>query len=158
MPAVEVYPVQAQGIGRVDYSQIVERTTEAFITSWQNSYNYFYHVPNIPAGGSLLIDIPLNPLQVVILYDFFASIPSNQLIHLIVQVEDMTGAIAICLDKTGYQTIIHRISKGVQSINHIYFTVENYAAIPETNMLIGCSGMYTSMAEFTLDASYVPPP
>jgi len=150
MPTItEVFDVQAQGIGRSDYSSAVEISTEPFITSWQSVYSHSEFV-NIPANGNTVVDIPLTQDLVVILYDFFASIPANRLIRLVVQIQDTAGAVLTVVDEQDYQTVVAHISKGAYSINNIRFVVYNFSNTPENDMVIGCAGMYTTLQQFTL--------
>jgi len=157
MPEVETYAVQAQGIGRIDYSDAVEVTTEPFVTSWQSGYNYA-SMQTVPAAGSKVVDVPIPTPQVIILYDFFASIPSNKLIRLVVETVDTFGVTSRPVDKSAYQSIVAHVSKGIYSVNTIRFTLYNYAPVIENEMVIGCSGMYTTLAEFTFDMNYFPAP
>ena len=157
MPIAEIFSVIPEGIGRVDYSQSVEVTTEPFITSWQSSYNYARMI-TVPALGNRVINVAIPTRQVVILYDFFASIPSNKLIRLVVETLDTTGVASRPVDKLAYQRIAAHVSKGIYSVNNIQFTLYNYAPVIENEMVIGCSGMYTTLAEFASDVIYLPPP
>jgi hypothetical protein len=152
MPVHE-FVAEAVGIGRADYSSAVEITTEPFVTSWQSGYSYADLV-TVPAGGNTVINVPITSNLVVILYDFFASIPSNRLIRLVVETLDTLGATSRPVDKSGYQAIVAKISKGIYSVNSIRFTVYNYATTPENNMVIGCAGMYTTLAEFAAEIGY----
>jgi len=156
MPVHE-FVAEVKGIGRKDYSSAVEITTEPFITSWQSGYNYAQLVA-VPAAGSLVVDVPIDEDLVVILYDFFASIPSNRLIRLVVETLDTLGATSRPVDKSDYQAIAAHVSKGIYSVGKIRFTVYNYAPTPENNMVIGCAGMYTTLAEFAAEVGYLPPP
>jgi hypothetical protein len=156
MPQVQQFDVKVEGIGRVDYSTGVEVTTEPFISSWQNAYHYYALSPAIPAGGHLALTIPITAYKIVILYDFIATIPSNRLIRLSVETEDMTGATTVILDKMAYQTIVARITKGAYTVNHLWLHVYNYASTPQTQLWVGCSGMYTNLAEFTLNVADLP--
>jgi len=157
MPEVQEYAVQVQGIGRLDYSSGVEVTTEPFVTSWQSGYNYANMI-SVPAAGSTVVDVAIPTALVVILYDFFASIPANRLIRLVVETLDTLGVSSRPVDKSGYQSIRAHVSKGIYSVTTIRFTLYNYATVVENEMVIGCSGMYTTLAEFASDISYFPPP
>lgn len=154
---VETYSVAVEGIGRLDYSSGVEVTTEPFVTSWQSGYNYAAMI-TVPAAGSKVINVAIPTAQVVILYDFFASVPSNKLIRMVVETLDTLGVASRPVDKMGYQKIAAHVSKGIYSVNSVRFTLYNYAAVVENEMVIGCSGMYTTLAEFTNDISYFPAP
>jgi len=149
MPVHE-FVAQVKGVGREDYSSAVEVTTEPFVSSWQSGYSYASLV-SVPAAGSKVIDVPISKNLVVILYDFFASIPSNRLIRLVVETLDTLGVASCPVDKSGYQAIAARVSKGIYSVNNIRFTVYNYSTTPENNMVIGCAGMYTTLTEFAAE-------
>jgi len=153
----ETFRVPAIAIGRQDYSTGVEVSTEPFVTSWQSGYNYA-SMQAVPAAGNRIVNVALPTDRVVILYDFFASIPGNRLIRLVVETQDTVGVLSRPVDKLEYQKIAAHVSKGIYSVNNIRFTLYNYAAVPENNMVIGCSGMYTTWAEFASDVSHFPPP
>lgn len=153
----EIFNVKAKAIGRVDYSNAVEITTEPFVTSWQSGYNYANLIA-VPAGGTTVVNVPIVTPLVVILYDFFASIPSNRMIRLTVDTSDITGTLIRAVDRLEYQSIAAHISKGIYSVINIRFTAYNYAATPETEFVIGCSGMFTTLAEFMAQVSYFPAP
>jgi hypothetical protein len=157
MPEVQQFDVAVEGIGRLDYSSGVEVTTEPFVTSWQSGYSYA-SMQTVPAAGTKVVNVALPTDQVVILYDFFASIPANRLIRLVVETLDTLGAVSRPVDKLDYQKIAAHVSKGIYSVNFIRFTLYNYAPVIENEMVIGCAGMYTTLAQFASDASYLPPP
>lgn len=148
MKVTRDFTVAARGVGRKDYSSATEKSVEPVISSWQSGYLYRGAVV-VPALGSLTTDIEVELDQVVIIYDFFASIPSNRLIRLIVQAVGEDGAVLDVLDKTSYQTVVAHILKGVEFFKIIRFITYNYADVDE-DMRIGCSGMYTSLTEYLL--------
>lgn len=144
--AVEIFTVSAKGVGRKDYSAGTELSVEPLISSWQSVY-LFYKQVSVPAGGSLVtvVGVPLN--QVVLLYDFFASIPANRLIELMVEAIDLLGIIATVVDEIAYQTVAKHVSKGFPFFKTIRFTTYNYGDVPE-NFRIGCVGLYTSAEQY----------
>jgi len=149
---IQEYDVAIEGIGRVDYSNAVEVTTEPVITSWQNVYTDSALVA-IPALGSTVVDLPITSDLVVIIYDFFASIPSNRLIRLEVIEIDSAGLSVTVLRETKYQTIAAHMSRGRKFQNRIQFVVYNYAPVPEPAMQIGAAGIFTTEQEFYLSIS-----
>ena len=153
MPIVETYPVVVEGIGRVDYSNAVEITTEPVITSWQNVFTFSELVAPIPAGGSLAVNMPIPSDLVVIIYDYFASIPANRLIRLVVEMVDPAGPVITVLDELAYQTVSIHLLRGKTFVGSIRYTLYNYAATPETGMRIGAAGIYTTEDQFTLHIS-----
>lgn len=158
MPVLEKsYSVQPRAIGRVDYSSAIEVTTEPFVTSWQSGYNYAALI-TVPAAGSIVVNVPIATPLVVILYDFFASIPSNKMIRLIVECSDIAGTLIQAVNRLEYQAITAHVSKGIYSVTNIRFTAYNYFAAPETEFVIGCSGMFTTLAEFTAEVQHFSPP
>jgi len=145
--ALETFAVPAKGVGRKDYSAATEMSVEPVISSWQSVYLY-YEALFVPAGGSIVrdVDTPLN--QVVLLYDFFASIPANRLIRLKVEAVDALGVAYINVDEAAYQTVATHISKGYPFFKTIRFTAYNYGDEDEWNFWIGCAGLYTSEEQY----------
>jgi hypothetical protein len=52
MPEVERYTVKTEGVGRVDYSLMVEHSTEPTVRSYQSNYNHS-EVISVPANYSI---------------------------------------------------------------------------------------------------------
>ncbi len=142
MPATFVVP--AKGVGRRDYSAATEKFVEPVISSWQSVYTG-YQAVSVPAGGSVVTDIQVALDQVVLLYDFFASIPANSLIRLLVEAVDALGAVTV-IDKTTYQTVAEHVLKGYPFFQIIRFTTYNYGVAQDFR--IGCCGLYTSLGEY----------
>lgn len=143
------FPVIARGIGRKDYSTATEVSVEPVISSWQSVY-LFYKQVIVPAGGSLVTDVEVELDQVVLLYDFFASIPANRLIRLVVEAVDPLGITAPTVDETAYQTIETHISKGYPFFKIIRFTTYNYGDVDEKYFRIGCAGLYTTKEQYRI--------
>jgi len=154
---VTIFTVAPRGIGRVDYSGAIEVTTEPFVTSWQGVYSYSAQLPPLaPASHETFIrNIPQG--LVVILYDFFLTIPSNRLIRLVVQLEDTLGNLARVVDQSGYQTVATHIAKGCYFVNQLHLTAYNYAEVPEGWFIAGFNGIYTTLEEFGVGQAVTPP-
>lgn len=152
---VSIFTVPARGIGRKDYSEATEKFVEPVISSWQSVYLYRQLV-TVPAGGSVVtnVAVPLN--QVVLLYDFFASIPANSLIRLVVESIDQAGTAVIVVDESAYQTVVTHLLKGFPFFITIRFTTYNYGGVDQ-GFRIGCSGLYTSLEEYFIEVSPTPP-
>jgi len=144
---VQEYDVAIEGIGRVDYSNAVELTTEPVISSWQNVYSYYTTV-TVPAAGFLDVIIPISSDLVCLVYDYFASIPSNRLIRLIVY----DGASEV-FNKAAYQTVTKHINRGKKFQGSILFRVYNYRTVAEPDMYLGAAGMFTTEEQYTLHIS-----
>ena len=144
-----VFSVPARGVGRIDYSSATEVSVEPVITSYQSLFMRREAVV-VPALGNEVVDIPVPVGKVVMLYNFYASIPSNHLIRLVVQSIDSVGAVATVIDDSNYQTIDAPIHKGYTFLSIIRFIVYNYKTTIENYMRIGCAGLYTSSEEFHL--------
>jgi len=149
--------VPAKGIGRRDYSIASEKFVEPVISSWQNVYIHRDTI-TVPALGNIATDVNVPLDQVVLIYDFFASIPSNHLIRLKVDAVDSLGAVVNILDKVGLQTIVASLLKGHPFLNIIRFTTYNYRAVDEDYMRIGCAGLYTSREEYYIRIADLPVP
>lgn len=150
-----MFAVPAEGVGRKDYSQAAEYFVEPVISSWQSVYSMRQSIV-VPALGSLVTDIPVTPKHVVLLYDFFASITENRLIRLQVAAVDQVGTVGIIVDDNGYQTVVEHLSKGQPFFIIIRFIVQNYSPVNQS-CRIGCTGIITSLQEFYLNISTLPP-
>lgn len=158
MAVVEkTWTVEAKGIGKVDYSSGIEFSVEPVISSWQSVYIYREAVI-VPAGGSLITDVQVDLGQVALLYNFYASIPSNRLIRLKIDAVDSLGAVAFVIDRSSYQTIAAPLLRGFSFLNIIRFTVYNYGSVDEENMRIGCAGFYTTAEEYYIRVGDLPTP
>lgn len=149
------FPVVARGVGRKDYSMATEKAVEPVITSWQSVY-MFRKAIVIPALSNVVTDIEVPLKQVVLLYDFFASIPANRLIRLKVDAI-YAGETLHVIDETAYQTVKSHISKGYPFFGTIRFITYNYWDSDEDYMRIGCSGLYTSLDEYFIKLGAAPP-
>jgi len=143
-----IFTVPARGVGRPDYSSSVEISVEPVITSHESVYSYRGAVVIAAASSTVTnVTVPLN--QVVLLHDFYASIPANMLIRLVVEAIDRAGTITEVVDQSGYQGVTAHISKGYPFFQTIRFTTYNYQPLAaENNMRIGCAGFYTSAEEY----------
>lgn len=152
-----VFSVAKRGVGRVDYSGAVEITTEPYVVSWQSVYAYSAGLPPVAAASheTFIRNIPLD--QVVILYDFFLTIPANRLIRLVVELMDTLGALATVVDQSGYQTVAVHISKGCYFVKEVHLTVYNYAPHPENWFHAGFNGIYTTWEQFKVGPITTPP-
>lgn len=153
----KTWVVEAGGIGKADYSTGVEFSVEPVISSWQSVYLYRGTVI-VPAGGSLVTDVQVSLDQVVLIYDFYASIPSNQLIRLSVAAVDSLGVVANVIDRSCYQTIDAHLLRGHPFFYIIRFTTYNYGVVDEENMRIGCTGLYTTSEEYYIRVADLPAP
>lgn len=143
------FAVEPRGVGRKDYSSATEQSVEPVITSWQSAYKYRKAI-TVPALSHVVTDIKVPLAQVVLLYDFFASRPSNRLIRLLVEAITADGSAATVIDETKYQTVASHLLKGFPFFETIRFTTYNYADVDENYMRIGFSGLYTSLKEYHL--------
>jgi len=149
--------VATRGVARRDYSTATEKFVEPVISSWQSVYLYQANVV-VPPEGSLTTDVAVELGQVVLVYDFFASIPSNRLIRLEVFTIDSLGVAFRAVNKYGFQTVVSHITKGIPFLATIRFVTYNYSSIAENYMRIGCSGIYTSEEEYYLRLAPETPP
>lgn len=153
--AVKTFTAEAKGVGRADYSVSTEKSVEPVISSWQSVYLYREKV-TVPAGGSLVTNVEVELDQVVLIYDFFTSIPANRLIRLKVEDIDAEGIAYTVIDEVAYQTVAKHVSKGYPFLNTIRFTTYNYGDVAE-DFRIGCAGLYTSLEEYYIRVSPVLP-
>lgn len=154
---LKTFSVPSKGTGRVDYSGAVEITTEPYVVSWQSVYSYSALLPPVAAASNetFIRNIPLD--QVVILYDFYLTIPANRLIRLVVEVEDALGALATVVDQSGYQTVVVNIAKGCYFVRRVHLTAYNYNTLPEAWFSAGFNGIYTTLTQFRVGPATTPP-
>lgn len=143
---VTTFAVPVKGVGRKDYSEANEYFVEPVISSWQSVYLYSQRI-TVPAGGSVVTDVAVGADKVVLLYDFFASIPANFLIGLKVEYVYPDGTAEEVMNETAYQKVVKHISKGIPFFSTIRFTLDNYGDVDE-DFRLGCSGLYTSLKEY----------
>lgn len=146
MPVHE-FAVEERGIGRKDYSLMTEFSVEPTIRSHQSLYSYCDLI-TVPANSSKVIDVEIPLEQVVLLYDFLASIPSNNLVRMVVTAVAPDESTGIAIDKTSYQAVEAHLLKGYIFFHIIRFTLYNYRDAEETFMRISCNGLYTSEKEY----------
>lgn len=144
---VEIFAVVARGIGRKDYSDMVEYSVEPTIRSHQSVFSYCDLI-TVPALGSIVVDVPVPLDQVAMLYDFLASRPSNNLVRMVVEAIDSVGAVIPVVDKSSYQTAEVHLAKGHPFLYIARFTLYNYQIVDENYMRISCQGLYTSEKEY----------
>jgi hypothetical protein len=152
---VTTFTVPAVGVGRADYSVATEKSVEPVISSWQSVYLY-REVVTVPAGGNVVMNVAIELDQVVLVYDFFTSIPANRLIRLLVEDIDAEGIAYTVIDEAAYQTVTKHLLKGYPFLNTIRFTTYNYGDVDE-DFRIGCAGLYTSLEEYYIRVSPVLP-
>ena len=146
MPVHE-FVVESRGVGRKDYSLMTEFSVEPTIRSYQSLYSH-YDLISVPALGSIVIDVVIPLEQVVLLYDFLASIPSNNLIRMIVTAVAPDLSTGIAVDKSGYQVVEAHLLKGYIFFHIIRLTLYNYRDVEETDMRVSLTGLYTSEKEY----------
>lgn len=152
---VETFVAEERGIGRRDYSTATEKSVEPVISSWQSVYIYRKKV-TVPAGGSLVTNVEVELDQVVLVYDFFASIPANRLIRLLVEDIDAEGIAETVIDEATYQTVAKHLLKGYPFLRTLRFTTYSYGDVDE-DIWIGCTGLYTSLEEYYIRTAPVLP-
>lgn len=143
--AVKTFTVEAKGVGRRDYTEGIEFSVEPLIMSYQQEFHE-WRMATVPAGGDAIVDIPITSGTVVMLYDFFASIPRNTLIGLVVQA--VVGIlIGDAVNKQGYGSIHANLSKGIPFFETIRFTVHNYD-VTDIDVNVGASGIETDVSHY----------
>jgi len=155
---VTIFTVAPRGIGRVDYSGAIEVTTEPFVAGWQEYYAHRSGDLTIPPVSDEVYDVPVTPGRVVLVYDYFATTPSNRLVRMAVDCIDVAGLVIPVFDKTAYQTIIAHLDRGFYFMDIIRVTITNFGTTPLTNLRIGCAGIHVSKEEFTGRVVDIPGP
>jgi len=150
---VEVFTVNAKGVGRKDYSSMIEHSVEPVIRSYQEDYSYWDTI-TVAAGAQETKDVEITTGYVVLLYDFFASIPTNQLISLSVfAVSD--AAVARIIEVSKHGSIDAHIAKGVPFFQTIRFRLENMGG-EDIDINFGTLGIITSRETYFLLAPLTP--
>lgn len=150
MPVIgRTFTAAAIGVGRKDYSTGVEYSAEPVVMSYQSVYTYSESI-SISAGEDEVIDIEVPSENVVIIYDFSASVPSNLLIGMRIDAVDIEGAAMTVISKMGYQIVEAHPTKGIGFFHIIRFVVHNYSDEDIDYAIINCAGLYTSEERFYL--------
>ena len=142
-----VFP--ARGVGRRDYSLMIEHAVEPTIRSYQGVYSEWQTI-SVDAGDDTQVDIAIPGGNVAIVYDFFASAPVSTLLALTVYA--VSDAIAgLVIRRTKYGSIAAHLTKGFPFLGIIRFVVHNYSAVDLVDVVdIGAVGIYTSEQEYYL--------
>jgi hypothetical protein len=105
----------------------------------------------VPAGAAIAVDVPITENLVVMLYDFFVSIPAKTLIR--ARIQAIAGVVtATIIEKSGYGSIAKHITRGYPFFETIRFNLYNYGAVDQT-FQFGCAGLYTSWENYYLIVS-----
>lgn len=143
----ETFAVPVKGVGRKDYSAGIEFSVEPVIRSYQDVYNYWDTLTVAP-GSSETKDVEINLGYMVLLYDFFATHPTNQMISLSVYTV-AAGVAGRVVEESKHGSISKHLSKGFPFFEIVRFKVENMGEdILDIN--IGTIGIITSREEYFL--------
>jgi len=124
----KTFTVTPTGVGRPDYSQNVELSVEPEIRSWQEEYQHFEEIA-VAAGTSVTTEIPITAQTVVIVYDFFLSVPRNVLLHMDLEFYTAAGAWATIIEDSGYQNVPIHYSRGFPLFRKYRVTITNYGEV-----------------------------
>jgi len=143
----ETFTVTKTGVGRRDYSQEVQFSTEPIVRSYQNSYVHD-EVYTLAAGQTRTIDVAIVGNTVVLLYDFLLSAPINGLLTFEVQAIDQAGVVASIFRKSDYQKVAHHHSRGAPVFRTIRLILTNHCDVDIANAQVTINGIYTSDTEY----------
>lgn len=147
MKVERTYAVEAEGIGRRDYSTGTEFSVEPVIRSYQSVYSSWDYV-TVPAGSDLTVDIAIPTGYVAIVYDFYATGPYSTLLEMNVQA--ISGGVSgDVVTKSGYGAIVSHLPKGFPFDEIIRFVLHNYAVF-DVDIDIGAVGIYTDQEHYLL--------
>lgn len=152
---VKTFTVPVRGVGRRDYSSGIEFSVEPVIRSYQDVYPYWDTLTVAP-GSSETKDVEIGLGYMVLLYDFFATHPTNQMISLSVftVAEGVAGRV---VEESKHGSISKHLSKGFPFFEIIRFKVENMGE-DSLDINIGTMGIITSREEyFLLSPGYIAP-
>lgn len=148
MPVKE-FIVESRGVGRKDYSQIVEHTVEPVIRSYQSLYNDWDEI-TVPAGADFTHDFTIDSEYVAMVFDFFASAPVSSLLRMLIQSVDIeTLIVGITVDECGYGRVEKHISKGSPFQDIIRFVIHNFGD-SDVDVTIGAIGILTEAKQYQL--------
>lgn len=143
----ETFAVPVKGVGRKDYSAGIEFSVEPVIRSYQDVYNYWDTLTVAP-GSLETKDVVISLGYMVLLYDFFATHPTNQMISLSVYTV-AAGVAGRVVEESKHGSISKHLSKGFPFFEIVRFKVENMGEdILDIN--IGTIGIITSREEYFL--------
>ena len=119
------FTVTPTGVGRKDYSQNVEESVEPEIRSYQAEYNHFEEIV-LAAGATVQTEIDITAQTVIMMYDFWLSTPSNEMLHLKVEFYSAAGTWEEMADKSSLQTVEIHYTRGFPLFRKYRITVTNY--------------------------------
>ena len=152
---VKTFTVEKIGIGRADYSAGIEFSVEPVIRSYQDVYSYWDTLTVAP-GSSEIKDVAISLGYMVLLYDFFATHPTNQMISLSVYTV-AAGVAGRVVEESKHGSISKHLSKGFPFFETVRFKVENMGE-DVLDINIGTMGIITSREEyFLLSPGYIAP-
>lgn len=142
------FAIPATGVGRKDYSKAIEEAVEPVIRSYQQDY-WFHEYYAVNAGETRVEEIALPADTVVMLYNFFLSVPRNSLIYLNVEawLPDY-GIYSALADAIGYQNVKIALLVGFPAFIKYKISMTNYG---DTNldMVFSAHGIRTEEQIYT---------
>lgn len=149
---MNVFRVQAKGIGRKDYSQGIESSVEPLIQSYQSEYAD-WGAFTLASGIDVQINFPIPSGKVVIGYDFYVTFPRNCLVGLEVSAYrslPTPGYITVLVARK-YGLIEEHIIKGVPFYGgmDVICIVHNYDISP-LDIGIGFMGIQIDESQYEI--------
>jgi hypothetical protein len=142
-------PITPTGVGRKDYSEMVEQSVEPLIRSYQEEFHAVLTILNVPPGGTITVDVPITSKYVAILYNFNVAVYRNVLIGLVVSAVAVDGTVAPVITENKYQRIKATLARGFPFFRTIRVAVSNYGDVA-LDFDFHCNGIYTSEEEYYL--------
>ncbi|MBA7641912.1 hypothetical protein ES703_49598 [subsurface metagenome] len=125
------FTVTTEGVGRPDYSMNVELAVEPQIRSWQTEYKHAEDIA-VPAYSSVTREIDIEAKTVILIYDFYISVPRNIMLHLDVDFFTATGTWESMTDKSDLQTVEIHYVRGFPLFDKYRITITNYSGFDIT--------------------------
>jgi hypothetical protein len=142
----ETYAITTTGVGRVDYSQDVQKSVEPITTSWQSQYKE-YDQFSVLGLSTVTRDYLLNQGYVVMVYDYYLSSPSNVAIELAVDMYSALGNWLEIAHKIANQYVDLNIAKGWPFFNKWRIRVINANVLP-IDCYFSAHGITTTETEY----------
>ena len=136
----------AVGVGRKDYSQNVEFAVEPMIRSHQSDYSIYEEIA-VAAGATVTMEIDIEEETVVIVYDFYLSVPANIMIEVHYEFFSAIGTWISFARQSGYQTIPLNFARGWPLFDKYRITITNHDALDVT-CHFSAHGVVTSESEY----------
>jgi hypothetical protein len=123
--------VSPTGVGRLDYSQDIQKSVEPVVHSWQETYEDLFTFPLLP-GATNTVTVNIDAAYMLLLYEFYLSCYPASDIYLEIDGFPSFPPIVLytALSKIGYQYIDIKLEKGIDLRDRYQPVVTNLGVNP----------------------------